>query len=363
MISKALLAAAYRGKLAALAQQPDVELIAIVPPGWCDRRGRTRLEPSPTPGYRLIVTPIWFNGHYHLHLYPRLGKLLRALHPDVVHVDEEPYNLAAWQAVRLADRVGARVCFFTWQNLYHRYPPPFRWFERDCYRRSDYAIAGNRDAAQVLRAKGYAGPIAVIPQFGVDPEQFTPGAPPSDVPFTVGYAGGLIPEKGVDLLMRALARIEGDWRLLLAGEGEERPRLQRLARELGIEARVTFLPRLRSAEMPSFYRRLHVLVLPSRERPRWKEQFGRVLVEAMACGVPVIGSDCGEIPNVIGDAGLVFPQDDLDALREHLERLRRDRDLRKRLAEQGRARVLARFTHQRVAEATAQVYRALSSGC
>ncbi len=360
ILSKALLIAAYRGKLEALARHPDIDLIAIVPPRWRDRRGDVRMEAGPTPGYRLIVTPIWLSGHYHLHFYPQLSRWLHTLRPDVVHVDEEPYNLATWLAVRQAGRVGARVCFFTWQNLLRRYPPPFRWFERDCYRRSDHAIAGNQEAARVLRAKGYIGPISVIPQFGVDPDQFAPGEPP-EAPFTAGYAGGLIPEKGVELLIRAMAGVPGEWELRLAGEGPERPRLREMTRTLGIEDRVTFLPRLKSTDMPAFYRGLHVLVLPSQERPNWKEQFGRVLIEAMACEVPVIGSDCGEIPNVIGDAGLLFPQGDEGALREHLMRLQEDVDLRRTLGALGRERVLAHFTHARVAARTAEVYRALAS--
>ncbi|HEY65737.1 MAG TPA: glycosyltransferase family 4 protein [Caldilineae bacterium] len=359
IVSKALLVAAYRGKLAALAREADLELIALVPPSWRDRRGLTRLEPGATPGYRLIVTPILLNGHYHLYFYPRLGRLLRDLRPDIVHVDEEPYNLAAWQATLLADRVGARTCFFTWQNLLRRYPPPFRWFERACYQWAGHAIAGNQDAARVLRAKGYQGPITIIPQFGVDPELFSPREPPPETPFTVGYAGGLIPEKGVDLLIEAMARLPGEWRLLLAGEGKEQALLQRMAQDQGMADRVQFLRRLSSTQMPDFYRRLHVLVLPSRERPNWKEQFGRVLVEAMACGVPVVGSDCGEIPHVIRDAGLIFPQDDVDALRAHLSRLQRDADLRRDLARRGRERVLERFTHERVAAMTLAVYRSL----
>jgi len=114
--------------------------------------------------------------------------------------------------------------------------------------------------------------------------------------------------------------------------------------------------------MPEFYRRLDVLVLPSRSRPNWVEQFGRVLVEAMACGVPVVGSDCGEIPHVIGDAGLVFPEGDAEALRAHLSRLMADADLRADLARRGRERVLARYTQARVAEETVTFYRDVLGG-
>jgi glycosyltransferase involved in cell wall biosynthesis len=111
--------------------------------------------------------------------------------------------------------------------------------------------------------------------------------------------------------------------------------------------------------MPAYYHQLDTLVVPSRTRPNWKEQFGRVLVEAMACGVPVVGSDSGEIPHVIGDAGLIFPEDQIDVLRAHLARLLGNADLRADLARRGRERVLARFTQAQVAAQTYQVYRSV----
>jgi len=97
--------------------------------------------------------------------------------------------------------------------------------------------------------------------------------------------------------------------------------------------------------------------LPSLTRPNWKEQFGRVLIEAMACGVPVIGSDSGEIPNVIGDAGLIFPEGDIVALRDSIARMLADPERRARYAEAGRQRVLAEFTQAQIAAATVRVYR------
>lgn len=375
MISKAMVVGAYQRKLEELATMPNMELTVIVPPRWRDDRGETRLERAFTRGYRLVETPIALNGHFHLHFYPRLSEALEEAKPDLVHVDEEPYNVAAWQTVRWAARRGVPALFFTWQNLLRRYPPPFSWMEQYCYTHAAAAIAGNQEAERVLRAKGFRGPVWVIPQFGVDPELFSHAAANRHgvPPLIIGYAGGLVPEKGVDVLLEAVALCQEQaaavvaqpgrsvpcCELHIAGEGRERQRLQALARQLGLEHVTTFLPRLPSLAMADFYRSLHVLVLPSRTLPNWKEQFGRVLIEAMASGVPVVGSTCGEIPNVIGDAGLIFPENDPHALAAMLMELASNAQLRAELSRRGRARVLEFYTQRRIAEATYAVYAAV----
>jgi glycosyltransferase involved in cell wall biosynthesis len=360
MISKACVVGAYQRKLEEIAAL-GVELTVAVPPEWRDERGVMRLERAHTRGYELLVEPIVFNGNFHLHFYPGLGRLITRLRPELVHIDEEPYNLATWHALRLARRSGARAIFFSWQNILRRYPPPFAWLEADVLRHSAAAIAGNHAAAEVWRRKGFEKPLHVIPQFGVDPEIFTPRlAPAGPATFVIGYAGRLVPEKGVDLLLRALARLPAPARLHLRGAGPQQAELERLAAELGLAARVQFDPLLPSTETPDYYRSLDCLVLPSRTRPNWKEQFGRVLIEAMACGVPVLGSTCGEIPSVIAEAGLIFPEDDLEALTARLLELMRQPALRQSLAAQGRARVLAHYTQQRVAQETVAVYRSLA---
>jgi glycosyltransferase involved in cell wall biosynthesis len=359
MLSKALVVGAYQRKLEELARYDDLELSCVVPPSWRGPGGEQRLERAHTTGYRLLVRPIRLNGQFHLFHWVGLEEVFAATRPQIVHVDEEPYNLATALALRLAERYGARALFFTWQNLYRGYPPPFSLWERAAYRRAAWALAGNREAVTVLRRKGYRGPISVIPQFGVDPRLFRPRPRSARDEFVVGYAGRLVPEKGLFLLLDAVRALTPPWRLELVGGGPVAPALQRRAAALGIAERVWLRPAVPSTAMPAVLAEWDALALPSLTRPNWKEQFGRILIEAMACGVPCVGSTCGEIPHVLGDAGLVVPEGDAAALGAALGRLQQDPALRARLAERGRARVLAHYTQQRVAERTYAVYRRL----
>ncbi|MDP2659308.1 MAG: glycosyltransferase [Dehalococcoidia bacterium] len=358
MVSKACYLATYRRKLVEMASLPGMDLTLMAPPYWRMGQKRALLEPGETAGYRMLVENPALNGHFHLHFYPQLGRLLAQLGPDLLHMDEEPYDLVTYLAVRGAIRRGVKVVFFTWQNLWREFPPPFGFMESYVLRRAQGAITGNAEASDILRRKGYRGHLATIPQFGVDPEVFRPpetsGQPRR---FTIGFAGRMVKEKGIQVLLEAVAGLQGDWRLLLVGDGPLRQEIEGQAERLGIGSRVDFPGSFASGDMPARYAEMDALVVPSLTVPHWKEQFGRVIIEAMACGVPVVGSDSGEIPNVIGDAGLVCPEGDSIALRASLLRLMNSSGLRADLAQRGRARVLARYTQRRVAEETVTLYQ------
>jgi glycosyltransferase involved in cell wall biosynthesis len=356
MVSKACIVGIYQRKLEEIAGHENVQLQVVVPPYWRDERGVTRLERMYVHGYELNVEPMVFNGSFHTHFYPFLGKRIRDFGPDILHIDEEPYNLATFLALRQARRAGCRALWFTWQNLMRRYPPPFSLFERYCLQKTDAAIAGNQTAAQVWRQKGYTGPLDIIPQFGVDPQLFEPAQTRGGRPkFVVGYAGRLVEEKGVDILLQATSEL--DVKVEILGSGPLRDQLYRQTERLGMGNRVEFRDPIHSGQMNTFYQGLDALVLPSRTRLNWVEQFGRVLIEAMACGVPVLGSDCGEIPHVIGDAGIVFPEGDAEKLRSGLRDLMTDDAMREDLARRARARVMEQYTQAQVAERTVSVYQ------
>jgi len=361
MLSKACIVGAYQTKLTALAAKPGMELTVVVPPYWQDARGRLTLERLHTHGYTLHVAPMRWNGNFHWHYYPTLPQILRATQPDIFHIDEEPYNLATFHAARAMRQRNphTKIIFFTWQNLWRRYPPPFVWMEKFMYRVASAAIAGSETAKQVLTQKGFAHPSAVIPQFGV-PEIFAPQPRTRATDeFVIGYAGRLVAEKGVDVLLRAAAQLPGAWRLRIIGSGPAQASLAASARALQIASRVEFSSWTDSAAMPRWYNSLDVLALPSLTRPNWKEQFGRVLTEAMACGVPVIGAASGEIPYVIGDAGIVVPEHDADALARALSELMRAPTRRQQLAQAGRARALEKFSEQKIVDDTWSFYQSL----
>jgi glycosyltransferase involved in cell wall biosynthesis len=285
--------------------------------------------------------------------------------PDIIHLEEAPWTLVASQVALLARRLRKPLLLFTWENQHRRYPPPFGRLNRFVLRSSTAAIAGNEDGRGVLHAQGFTGAVSVLPQLGVDPERFSPGDGSAmrqrlnlAEAFVVGFAGRLVHAKGVHVLLEAFRLLDDPGaRLLVLGSGPQEEELMRKARSLGIDDQVCWQGATAHEDVVDALRAIDVLVLPSIKIPRWTEQFGHVLIEAMACGVVVVGSDSGEIPHVIEDAGLVFPEGDAGALAGCLRDVRDDSARGRSLAARGRSRVIDRYTHQAVALRTSEIYR------
>lgn len=345
---------AYHAKLEALGAYSDVHLLAVSPDYWVEH-GRRHQAELVTPGsYRLEQQAVRLNGRFHLHWWPGLSRIVNSFQPDIVHIDEEPYNIATAHACRVSRGYGARLVFFAWQNIERSYPPPFSWFERYVFRHAA-GIAGTATAAQVLQAKGFRRLLAVVPQFGVDPAIYRPGESRAHrSAFTIGYAGRLVPPKGIEVLLNAVRLLGNDSQLVIAGAG---PLLDSLNQRAVKDPHLRVMGPVPSRDMPQFYQGLDVLVLPTIGRPGWTEQFGRAAVEAMACGVPVIVSDAGELPTVVGDAGVVVPAGHVEALHEALFMMQRQPDRRVRVGEAGRSYVLNTFANDHIAAATTDFYR------
>lgn len=354
IVSRAFLSASYRQKLSELARL-GIEVTAVVPARWREGGRIQVLEPGVVSDYQIIVSAVRFTGHFHVHYFPDLARIIEAERPDVVHLDEEPYNLATFLGTRASDRSGVPSLFFTWQNINRRYPFPFRSMEGRVYRTSTHALAGSDEAARVLRQKGFQSGITVVPQFGVDPDIFHPGSSGRQG-FTVGFLNRLIAAKGPMVAIAALAELPREFRMIMVGDGPMRRRLREVVRARGLDDRIELKGRVASTAVPDVLRGLDVVILPSLTTDGWKEQFGRILIEAMASGVPVIGSDSGEIPNVIGDAGLIVPEGDAASLGGAIHSIQADAELRANLVKRGRERVLQKFTHAHVAEQTKDAY-------
>lgn len=349
-----------------------VELTVASPRRWAGRDSELRrVNPN---GYELFLCECWFSGTTsvrlgnHLHFYPGISRVIGQDKWDLVHIDEEPFNLATYHALRGCLSHGVPAVFTTWQNLDKTYPPPFNFFEKYVFENAAGAIPGSTEVLELLRRRGFRGPAAQIGH-GIDPTVFCKQDAiglrrklVSDGSFVVGYIGRIHREKGLDILIKALAMLPKESELVLVGRGPHRAELDVLIRHLGLLKRVHWVPWVNSDEVTEYMNALDVLVLPSRTRRNWKEQFGRVLVEAMGCETCVVGSDSGEIPHVIGDAGLVFHEGNEHELAERLRRLIDDPAECKNLGRRGRQRILEHFTYERIARDRAEFYRRICSG-
>jgi glycosyltransferase involved in cell wall biosynthesis len=306
---------------------------------------------------RLEDVPAHFTRRVQMMLYG--GKLRRILREgwDLVHCWEEPYIPAAGQIVYWTPKTTALV-FWTAQNLSKRYPPPFNVIERYCLERCAGWLACGESIVRTLLPRGYdRRPHRIMP-LGVDLERFRPdresralvrarlgwseGGPP-----VVGYLGRFVPEKGLGLLMDVLDEVATPWRALFLGKGPMESALRQWAGRHG--DKVSIVTTVKHDEVPSHIAAMDVVCAPSQTMPWWREQFGRMLIEAFACRVPVIASDSGEIPYVVADAGRIIAESDRGAWVCALGELLDNSALREELGGRGLERVRQHYTWEVIA--------------
>jgi glycosyltransferase involved in cell wall biosynthesis len=305
----------------------------------------------------LHTIPTWKSGNIPLHVYRSFFvDLLRRSKPDAIYMHHEPYGLASAQVYFANALTGRRpIGFYAAQNILKQYPPPFRWLESYVMRSSQFCFPVSQGALDVLRTKGYTARAAVLP-LAVDANVYRPqpewaagqrrAMGLGEDTFVIGYLGRLVEEKGLRNLLLAASQLpHSNWSCVFVGTGPFEQELRALAATLGIAERVHFVGFVPHEQAPGWLTLFDVLVLASETRPNWKEQFGRVIVEANACGTPVIGTESGEIGHVLRDTagGLVVPEADVAALQDALARLAGDPALARRLGELGAQAVRARY--------------------
>jgi glycosyltransferase involved in cell wall biosynthesis len=336
----------------------------LVPPYWRELWSDKRiyLEKEDDKLYDVQVGVTYFTGNLHLAFFrTRLKWLLQTFQPDIIDLENETFNLGSLQLCLYRNRYSphSKIVLHASQHRYTSYPPPFNIFEKYLLKKTDAILARNKMAVEVLEKKGYRGLLKIVTH-GVNTSAFSPRDLPElraqlspEKKPVVGYIGALEYHKGIHILLKAVAGL--DIKLILIGSGSYQPQLRELAREQGVDVR--FMEAATHEEVAQYLNCMDIFVLPSISRPNWVEKFGRVLIEAMASGVAVIGSASGEIPAVIKKCGLTFPEGDAAALRKKIQLLLKDSRLRGTLGWKGRKMVQREYSWKKIARQTIDVYR------
>ncbi|MEM9264887.1 MAG: hormogonium polysaccharide biosynthesis glycosyltransferase HpsO [Cyanobacteria bacterium P01_F01_bin.13] len=358
-------------KLRALAHMGH-DVTVVVPKRWNPGGVQNRIvEPEPRQEGSFRVVPVANfsqNNQGLLSFGWGIVDLLKTFKPDIIQVEQGSKSLAYAELITLNRLLGdkAKNLFFTWWNLPYDLTFPLSLLEGYNLRHTDGLVVGNQDGADILKERGYHGPVRVMPQLGVDEGLFRPQAQSTlrqqlsipDKDFVVGFVGRFVPEKGLSTLFKALATlVDHPWTLVLLGRGPLKETLQTEAQTLGMAERIRWIESVPHDAVPDYINRMDTLVLPSETTYEfktltsvgWKEQFGHVLIEAMACQVPVIGSDSGEIPYVIDDSGLVFPEGNHEVLADRLRQLIQQPEQQQALAKKGYERAMKRYTNKALA--------------
>ena len=354
-ISHAYVVGVNQGKLAAISQVAGVTVGLLAPSNWKALEwGRLLPLESPYPNLQLYSAPVTFSGRVGAYFYAPwvLWQVVRDFKPDLIQVETEAFSLCAFEAAILARLMGLPMVIFGWENQLRQLSIA-RWqICQFVLKTAGAVIAGNRDGARVMQEWGYHGLLEVMPQMGVDPQFFAP-APNNSAIFRIGFLGRLAHSKGIDLIFTAVAKLRDRGiasQIILCGSGPEEAALRQLAADLDIAELVTWRGAVPHSQAPTELSQFDVLILPSRSTDTWKEQFGHVLIEAMSMGIPVIGSNSGEIPNVIGREDLVFPEEDASLLSDILARAIDDPQWRQDVGLYGLARVHQLYTHEQIAQ-------------
>ncbi|KOP26946.1 glycosyl transferase family 1 [Hapalosiphon sp. MRB220] len=369
-------------KLLALSQlKSNIEVIVIVPKKWQPGGVQNKIiETKYRQEGRFQVVPIsnFSQNHQGLLTFGTdLISLIRQFRPQIIQVEQGSRSLAHAQMITLNKVLGlkAKNLFFTWWNLPYKLKFPVSLLEKYNLQNSHGIISGNQDGAEILRQRGYKRPIKVIPQLGIDERVFTPQPQPELAQqlgiqtdeFIIGFVGRFVREKGLLTLIDALTLLPKDkpWKLLLLGRGDLRTELMHKAVENQIQDRIIIVESVPHEQVYKYINLMNTLVLPSETTYKfktltaigWKEQFGHVLIEAMACQVPVIGSDSGEIPHVIGDAGLIFPEGNAQILADCILKFIEKPDFAQTLGEMGYQKAMSQYTNKALAKQQLEFYR------
>ncbi|HBS47707.1 TPA: glycosyltransferase family 4 protein [Candidatus Dependentiae bacterium] len=365
VISHTYIASINRDKWKVLAQlYPQINLKVLVPTVWQDvlfKLEADDLDKDNLKNCEFLPLDTFKGGNEVLYgYYPiKFIKLLKSFKPYLIHVEQGDNAFSYFQSILFSKLFckKTKFTFFTWINWKPKKSWKYKFFwqfvESFNLRNSNGAFVGNEDAKNILKEKYFKKPILVLPQLGVDTNFFVPKSKEQNK--TIGFVGRLVREKGIFDLVDAFSQIIFDhpeWKLKFLGGGNHAEDFKKYIAQKNLENKITICNSVDHFQVKDFIQSVDFLVLPSFDTNLWREQFGHVIIEAMSCKVSVIGSDAGEIPNVIADAGLIFEQRDIKGLAGCLKILIEDKNLREKLAEKGYERVKKFYSHEAIAKRT-----------
>lgn len=338
-----------------------VQVAAMVPDRWITREGveqststgedgGVQIVPVPTRGYAGEPGQLLWNAKLS-------RRLLTQLKPDLVHIEEELWTQPAALGLRMARRLGVPGVLAVSDSLPRSYTIAQRLRRERSLRQAAGVIGSNSLALNLAMKRRPSTPHVVIPQLGITPPDRPTREPHTEL--ALGFVGRLVPERGLDLLFRACVGLAGKWSLTVIGTGPSQEELEGLAQRLGIAARISWLGALPRQAVDAVWGRLDCLVLPSRTTERWVMTEGRAAIHAMAHGVAVVGTDSGALPEILGDAGRIVPEEDVTSLTATLQALYADRSECERLGSAGRRRVQEEFSDAAIARKMLAFWRTL----
>jgi|GEM_PF-589055 len=285
----------------------------------------------------------------------------------------------SYQASLIREKHGKRLVCLQWENIPFAYEESgeMKELKAAVRKRADHFIAVTERAKEALVLEGVdPGRITVIPM-GIDTDRFMPDdmlreACRKELGISrdermVLFTGRMVWEKGVYDFVHAAKLAHSSTgkasvRFVMVGKGPERDAVMARAEEIGIAKWFLFIEGHPYDRMRDLYNAADVFVLPSISTRMWKEQFGMVLAEAMACGTPVVSTTSGSIPEVVGDAGILVPANDPGELAGAIALLCSTDGLREELGRKGRARAVGRFDSRTVAKRVGEVFGKVLEG-
>lgn len=295
---------------------------------------------------------------------------------NVLH-SADTHHIFSLQAARAKKKFGNKLVLTVWENI------PFQDEKRrvlqiisqEVIDSADIFLPVTQRSKEMLLLEGVPEKkIIIIPQ-SVDLKVFKPREKNRTLLAKLGckqdeaiilFVGRLHRTKGIDFLLHALKRliqdntVEVSPKLIIIGTGEEEKSLRRQSERLDISRNIIWLSKINHGDLSDYYSVADIFVLPSIPVEEWQEQFGMVLVEAMACGKPVITTCSGSIPDVVGDAGILVQPADFYSIYQALKQLISTPGIMAYYGIKARKRAEIMFDPSTVAEKTAEVYRQLA---